>query len=57
MRSPILRVAAGLLLLTACGKKKDGPTYQTTGARDAGGARAVTLLLVSVTPVGTIRAG
>lgn len=29
MRSPLLRLAAGLLLLAACGKKKDGPTYNT----------------------------
>ncbi|MBC7843678.1 MAG: hypothetical protein H7099_15265 [Gemmatimonadaceae bacterium] len=32
MRSPLLRLAAGLLLLAGCGKKKDGPTYDTRGA-------------------------
>lgn len=53
MRSPILRLAAGLLLLTACGKKKDGPTYQT-GVRDAGSKNAV---VATVTIVRTHRVG
>ncbi len=54
MRSPILRVVAGLLLLTACGKKKDGPTYGSAGARDAGSAHAG---VATVTIERTLRVG
>jgi hypothetical protein len=46
MRSPLLRLAAGLLLLTACAKKKNGPTYNT-GMRDVAPPSATALHVAS----------
>lgn len=56
MRSPLLRLAAGLLLLAGCGKKKDGPTYNT-GMRDASPASTSILLVATASAGGSLRAG
>jgi hypothetical protein len=45
MRAPLLCLAAGVVLLTACGKKKDGPTYNT-GAREVRASQTVLLAIV-----------
>lgn len=56
MRSPLLRLAAGLLLLAGCGKKKDGPTYMT-GSLDVAPA-ADAALLASIAPAAvSVRTG
>lgn len=52
MRSPLLRFAAGLLLLAACGKKKDGPTtYDTRGAIDTPPPSATVLAVATTADV------
>lgn len=50
MRSPLLRLAAGLLLLAACGKKKDGPTYNT-GAKTVFPAPTTGVLVATASAV------
>ncbi len=54
MRSPLLPLAAALLLLSACGKKKDGPTYYQTGVRDT--RTTQTVLLATATSDSVVRA-
>jgi hypothetical protein len=50
MRTPLIRLAAGLLLLAACDKKKSAPTETTLGSiRDVPHTQSAAPLLPATT--------